>query len=478
MSLQTLPLPLTRQISYAIGQLGWSILINIIGFHQVFFYLPPNGEGLPELIVKVAFFGISTIGVVSAIGRLWDGITDPIIANMSDKWSSKWGRRIPFLASGGLPAAVFCLLIFTPPERGVTTLNLVWMTSALLLFYLFLTVYVTPFFALIPELGHTPNERLNLSTFISVTYALGIMVAAQVPLIAEKLMAAVPGMDKFGAYQWAIGILCAIAGICMYFPVFAIDEKKYTKSEPSAVPFKEALLMTFKNKDFLFFAISDFNYFLSITILTTGLSYYITVLLFQEASLVSEILPVMLFSSFLCYPIVNFFAKKFGKKRLVLYGFFVFFLLFVFIYFMGMDMIPIPKVIQAYLIVIVAGVPMAILGILPNAILADIAELDALKTGSRREGLFYAARTLMQKLGQTIGVLIFSSLLLVGGGINKVEKIDPVTGKKVLDREKSTVIGVQITGPVAAAFCLLAIAMFSRYKERETLEEIERITRK
>ena len=44
MSTQTLPLPLTRQISYAIGQLGWSILINIIGFHQVFFYLPPNGE--------------------------------------------------------------------------------------------------------------------------------------------------------------------------------------------------------------------------------------------------------------------------------------------------------------------------------------------------------------------------------------------------------------------------------------------------
>jgi hypothetical protein len=161
----------------------------------------------------------------------------------------------------------------------------------------------------------------------------GNFLAENGELIAEKLMAAVPGMDKFGAYQWAIGILCGIAGICMYFPVFAIDEKKYTKSEPSAVPFKEALLMTFKNKDFLFFAISDFNYFLSITILTTGLSYYITVLLFQEASLVSEILPVMLFSSFLCYPIVNYFAKKFGKKRLVLYGFFVFFLLFVFIYF-------------------------------------------------------------------------------------------------------------------------------------------------
>ena len=114
MSTQTLPLPLTRQISYAIGQLGWSILINIIGFHQVFFYLPPNGEGLPELIVKVAFFGISTIGVVSALGRLWDGVTDPIIANMSDKWSSKWGKTDSILGNWWSSCGCFLFTYFYP----------------------------------------------------------------------------------------------------------------------------------------------------------------------------------------------------------------------------------------------------------------------------------------------------------------------------------------------------------------------------
>ncbi|NBU99629.1 MAG: hypothetical protein EBS19_15705, partial [Spirochaetia bacterium] len=81
-------------------------------------------------------------------------------------------------------------------------------------------------------------------------------------------------------------------------------------------------------------------------------------------------------------------------------------------------------------------------------------------------------RTLMQKLGQTIGVLLFSSLLLVGGGVNKIEKIDPISGKKLIDREKSNLIGVQVTGPVAGLFCILAIITFARYKEKETLEEI------
>jgi glycoside/pentoside/hexuronide:cation symporter, GPH family len=113
-------LPLSKQVSYAIGQLGWSILINIIGFWQVYMYLPPAEAGFPDLISKVAFLGISTIGVVSALGRLWDGVTDPIIANMSDRWQSKWGRRVPFLAVGAVPAALFCALIFLPPDKIYT----------------------------------------------------------------------------------------------------------------------------------------------------------------------------------------------------------------------------------------------------------------------------------------------------------------------------------------------------------------------
>nr|MCB1178896.1 MFS transporter [Leptospiraceae bacterium] len=301
-------LPLSKQVAYAIGQLGWSTLINIISFHHVFFYLPPESEGLPSLIVKVAFWGISTVGIIAAFGRLWDAISDPLVANKSDQLISKWGRRIPFLAVGGLPAALFCAMVFFPPNRGETTLNLVWMTLALILFYLFLTVYVTPYFALIPELGHTAEERLNLSTFISVTYALGIMVASAVPVIAGILRESF-GLDKFNSFQYAIGLLCLFSAICMYFPVFAIDEKKYCEAVPSNVPFWESLKLTFKNKSFLFFAFSDLNYFLSVTILTTGMNYYITQLLNEDIEIVNPMMGVMLLTSFLFYPIVNLLAR-------------------------------------------------------------------------------------------------------------------------------------------------------------------------
>ena len=108
------------------------------------------------------------------------------------------------------------------------------------------------------------------------------------------------------------------------------------------------------------------------------------------------------------------------------------------------------------MIVLIAAVPMAILGILPNAILADIAELDGLKTGSKREGLFYAARTLMSKLGQTVAILIFTSLLLLG-------------------RDAANPLGIRLTGPASAIFSLLAILFFLIYNEKATLEEIEKL---
>ena len=54
------------------------------------------------------------------------------------------------------------------------------------------------------------------------------------------------------------------------------------------------------------------------------------------------------------------------------------------------------------------------LGILPQAVVADIAEADRIKTGENREGMFYAARTFAFKLGQSVAMLIFTSLAKVG----------------------------------------------------------------
>ncbi|MCB0041634.1 MAG: MFS transporter [Caldilinea sp.] len=446
-------LPPGKQAAYALGQLGWSTLVNIIGLELVFFYLPPENAGLPTLITTVTFLGIfNAITLIAASGRLWDAITDPIIANLSDRSRNPRGRRIPFLAVGALPAALFCTLMFVPLAREVSTINIVWLIIAQLLFYLFLTVYVTPFFALLPELGHTANQRLNLSTWISITYALGIMLAAQTPALAELVQSTFGVADKVTALQFAIGGLAFVAMLLMYLPVIFIDENTYCERVPSDVPLFRAVATTFRNAGFRYYVVADFAYFMALTIVNTGLLYYITVLLGLDEALVSGLLAIMVLLSFVFYPAVNLLARKVGKKPLIVASFLWMSVIFFGVFFLGR--LPLPAPAQAYGLIVLYAIPIAFLGVLPNAVLGDIAEEDARRSGQRLEGMFYAARTLMQKMGQTLGVVVFASLTVFG-------------------RDPGADLGVRLSGMAGFALCLVAGLVFVRYDERGVLRALD-----
>ncbi len=463
-------LPIGRQISYSIGQLGWSLLVNIIGIQLVYFYIPPQGSGLPLFLAQGTFFVVlNTVTLIAASGRLFDAITDPLIASWSDRSHNPKGRRIPFLAWAPIPAALFCTLMFLPPQAGMTTWNIVWVVVTQLLFFFFITLYVTPFFALLPELSRNERDRLNLSTYISVTWALGLMVAAQVPQLAGILERSA-GLEKVRAWQLAIAIFAGLAVLLMYVPVFAIDERRYCQGEPASVPLLQSLGKALRNRSFQLYVVADFAYFCAITIIQTGILYYVKVLLFPgDAShgeaLVGQLLPVMVIVSFVMYPVVNVLARRVGKKPLVTGAFLFFGGVFSIVYFLGGGLFQpagpasgLSPTAQGYLLVIAAAVPMAFLGILPNAVLADIAEHDALKTGLRQEGMFFAARTFLQKFGVTAGVMIFAALTTFG-------------------KDPGNDLGVRLSGPVGLSLCLAAALVFMLYDERRLLAEMRTMSK-
>lgn len=460
MTTQTLESPVDelsfgRQMAYAIGQLGWSTLVNIVGLMLVYFYIPPDDAGIPFMITQVVFLGIlNVVSLIAASGRLVDAITDPLIASFSDRSTNKRGRRIPFMLAGAFPAALFCFLMFTPPSGEISAWNIVWLVVVQALFYTFLTAYVTPYFALLPELGHTSNQRLNLSTWISITYALGIIVAAQTPLLADIFQSALGLSSRMAAIQVAIGTLAVLAFLLMLIPIIFINERRYCRSKPTSVPFMEALRETFRNSHFLYYVIADFSYFMGLAIINTGLLFYITVLLGLPEALVGTLLAIMVLSSFIFYPLVNILARKVGKKILVVISFLFMSFVFLGIYFFGN--MPLSAEAQAYMLVLFYSIPLAFLGVLPNAILADIAGHDALKTGEAKEGMYFAARTLMQKFGQTFGIFIFAALLTLG-------------------KDPGNDLGIRLSGIVGFLLCFAAGVVFTRYQESRLLAEMKEL---
>ena len=448
---------------FAIGQLGWSILSGIIANLLVNFYLPDSTEnGVITFVTSATFIGLTVIGIITACGRLVDAVTDPWIASKSDNCGSKLGKRIPFMRYSALPFAVVTVLIFCCPVRGESVVNIIWLTVTLILFYIFMTAYCTPYNALIPVLGRDQKDRMDISTYISLTYIVGTGIAFSGKMIWEAVQAAT-GWDYYLCARLVLAVLAVIAFICMIIPAFVIKEKDYDNTPPVKENAFKSLGKTFRNKHFRVFVLSDIIYWIGITIFNTGFIYYVEVLLGLDNYMILFIF--MTFVTFICYPIVNILSRKFGKKKLLIAGFALFGLAFLVSSFAGKVSF-IPNDIYGYIICVLVGVPLSVLGVIPQAIVADIAESDYIQTGENRDAMFYAARTFAFKLGQSIAMIIFTSLAVIG------QYTETGSAGQEIIRNNGT--GYRISLVIALILCLIAMAVIVFYREKTVMDIIEK----
>lgn len=431
---------------FATGQFGWSLLSGLISNWLVYFYQPDEASIAQGQIIFVpqglVIFGIFTlIGGITAFGRLFDAVTDPWIASLSDRCTSKHGRRIPFLKWASLPLALSTFLVFCSPVNHNSWVNAVFLFVMVMAYYLSITAYCTPYNALLPELGHSQKERLNIATVISFTFIAGTAVAYLAPVIWGTL---IPALGRVNAIRTTFAVMAAIAFFCMQVPVWSINEKEYVNTVPSQDSAFSSLVSTFRNREFRKFAGSDILYWIAITMFQTGLPFFVTSLLKLPETMTTIYFVGMTALSLVFYLPINRLALRFGKKLLILGAFTLFALAYLYTGFLG-KITGISANIQGLILMAAASLPMAVFGILPQAVVADIAQSDAKRTGSNREGMFYASRTFAFKLGQSLSMLLFTAVSTIGAASGT---------------------GYRIAAFSAALFCVLGGILFLFYNER------------
>ena len=448
---------------FAVGQLGWSILSGLINAWLVTFYLPTTQDVekgahfyLPTGLI---IFGILTIlGLIAFICRIFDAVTDPWIASLSDRSTNPKGRRIPFMKRAAVPFAVIAVLVFFAPVNGVSGVNIAWVLCTLILFYLFMTMYCTPYNALISEFGKTQEDRMYISTAISLTFFFGTLIA-YLPFVFAGVLQGM-AVSFAWSYRACFIVLAIVALICMLIPVFKLNEKEFVDAVPSDSNAIKSLGKTFQNKEFVKFAASDIAYWIGLTLFQTGLPFFVKVSMELDASWAMYLLGGMTVLSACFYPIVSKLVAKFGKKKLVITGFLGLALAYVVTALIGI--LPGFKgIVPGILIVAISAFPMALLGIIPQAIVADVAEEDAIVTGEKREGMFFAARTFAMKMGQSVAILVFTSLAVLG--TTQDLKSNDLTASP---------IGLRIVAIVAICFCVLGAVILAAYDEKKVMKTI------
>ncbi|HBD68856.1 MAG TPA: sodium:solute symporter [Treponema sp.] len=458
---------------FAIGQFGWALLSGLIGSWLVSFYLPSDeaiASGQTILIPqgRVILGLLTVIGGVTALGRVFDAITDPLVASLSDKCKSKDGRRIPFLKWAALPFAITTVLVFWAPfdasAASGSLLNSIWVCVMVLAYYFCITLYCTPYTALYSEITHTEKERMLASSAISLTFIVGTAVGYLGPMVWGALTPVLG--SRMLAIRITFALFALVALVCMYVPVFAIKEKDYVTAQPSQASMMQSLSKTFKNSSFRVFVGSDVFYWIGLTMFQTGIPYFVTSLLKLPEAFQSMFLVLMTAISLLFYVPINAITAKVGKKKMVVFAFAMFTLVFAFTAFThgsseGAALINTPfgkaslsQLVQGLIMIVCGALPMAIFGILPQAMVADCAEYDAKCTGESRQGMFFAARTFCMKLGQALAMVIFTSLATLG--INSATGINSGSGYR-------------IAAMAAAVLCAIGGIILLFYNERKVL---------
>ena len=441
---------------FAVGQFGWSLLSGVISTWLVHLYTgvhtPGDTNGIfGQFITQTPLLAsITLFGLITAVGRLFDAVTDPLVASWSDRSSFKGGRRIPFMRAAAIPFALITVAVFVLPQTVSVAANDAIMFALLILYYLLMTIYCTPYNALIAELGDTQKHRINVSTYISFTYIAGFSLATLVPSLAGMLQGAAGSQEN--ALRIAIGIMCAIAAVAMLTPAIFIKERDYIEGKPVQSPVFSSLMKTFKNRQFRRFVYADVIYFFAVTLFQTGLADFETRLMLIPSDNTFLLTVIMTVVSLCLYPFINRLAPKLGKKRIIVVGFFAYAFVFFITSICGKGLY------WGFIVAVCAAVPQAILGILPQACVADVAELSRLETGEDRSGMFFAARTFAFKMGQAIAMVVFTS----------------ITVATILDNGEKYVAPSQYrtTAIVAFVTCLIGACLFLLYNEKMILGRI------
>ncbi|MCS6934313.1 MAG: MFS transporter [Chitinophagales bacterium] len=439
-------LPFGKLILYGFGIFGWSLSLNIVSTLLSYMYLPPAEENtdLVSLVPQTTYLYVfNIIALVMASGRLIDAMADPIIANLSDRLRHPLGRRIPLMRLAPAFVAVFCTLMFTPPVKGESMENVRWLALVQIGYYVFFAMYVIPYNALLAELGHYPNGKMHLSTAQSVGFMAGVFAASTITKAATLFPDALGDLRQL---QYAVGVYNAAGAVCMWLPAFLIDERKYCRPANASEPLLQSLRTALRVRNFRIFAFADAVFFMSIALISSGLLYYITAMLGMSREDGYLYMGIMLFTTLLMYYPVNVLEKKYSKKMLIIFAFGALSVVFFGICFLGR--IPLPPWSQAALLMVSFGLFDSFLGILPNTVVADIAHAEAHRSGQNKEGMFFGMRALFQKLGQTMGVMLFMMLTLYG-------------------KDPGNDTGLRMSGAAGGVLCALAAAVYVLYREKE-----------
>jgi Na+/melibiose symporter-like transporter len=360
----------------------------------------PLGIWLPR--AYDTYIGIETalVGVVISVAAIFDAITDPAMGYASDSFRTRWGRRKAWVLVGA-PFLALALYFLLNPDKGSTVLYLgAW--------FVFLRVGTTllgvPYTAWGMELSGEYDTRTRIQAAREFFVLLGLIGAAAVPAVVETIYGdQATAVMVLNAYTWlAVPLLLLITVLV----VWRVPEPPPRVRE-GKVGFLESLTLMYRNK--LFVRV------LTIETLVGGGEAFrnaLSLYFMQDyigAPRAGTLYLVYFAMGLAAIPIWNWLARRFGKHRSLSAA-----IILVSAVSLTIFTLDYGQIWAFYILFAIKGFCFGSFAYLPRAMLADVIDLDTLKSGDARTGGYYSIYGFMTKLAHSIGGTSLIALAFVG----------------------------------------------------------------
>ncbi len=135
---------------------------------------------LLHFLVEYVGLAAALAGLIFSLTKLYDAVIDPVIGGVSDRTTSRFGRRRPFIALGGIICAVSFVLMFNLPRAENETLRIALAAGALLLNTTGYAILSIPYLAMPAEMTRDPKERTSIVSYRVIGIALGQIFGSSV----------------------------------------------------------------------------------------------------------------------------------------------------------------------------------------------------------------------------------------------------------------------------------------------------------
>ncbi len=451
-------LNLNTKLAYGVGDLGTAISANILAFF------------LSVFLTNVAGLNAGLAGDVRLVSGAWDAVNDPFVGTLSDKTRSRWGRRHSWMLFGAIPLGIFFFLQWVVPHfsdnPATNQRELFWFYVVIsLVFNTSYTAVNLPYTAMTPELTQDYNERTSLNSF-RFAFSLGGSILSLV--LAQVIFSVIK--DNSAQQYLVLGGICAVFSILPTFLCvwgtrerMAIVEREHSAAASAeSLPFGEQLKIVFNNQPFLFVIGIYLFSWSAVQITASIIPYFVVSWMRLPQAVYAQLALTVQVTALVMLFVWGRVSERMGKKA---------------VYFMGMSLWIVAQaglfflqpgqVGLMYFLAVIAGFGVSTAYLIPWSMVPDVIELDELRTGQRREGIFYGFMVLLQKIGLSIALFLVLQALNWAGYISS-------SGNTIPTQPPSALLAIRLAiGPLPTVCLIIGLVLAYFYPiTREVHAEI------